>query len=963
MKGQNSRYNVAKLLLIGLVFHLVYIGCAWDEELWIPNEGVAPSKRLVLIVGDGLRADLLFSLNAFADIPGSPEIVAPHLRSIVESRGAFGISHTRVPTESRPGHVAIIGKYFTCGMYEDVSAVTKGWKTNPVDFDSVFNQSKSTYSFGSPDILPMFAKGATPGKVKTWTYNEDEEDFTKDATALDVWVLDRLKSLFQNATSDPRLLEDLRSEKVVFFLHLLGLDTTGHSYRPHSKEYMHNIRVVDDIVRETESLMSEFYQDNSTSFIFTADHGMSVIGNHGDGHPDNTRTPLVAWGSGIRGPVLDTTPSAHDTFSASWQLGHLFRRDVEQADIASLMAALIGVNWPVNSVGVLPDVDSTRPGYLDPKLGEEALAHAAFVNAKVILEQFRVKDELKRKHTIFYKSLKPLSEFSFTDDAPQILKIEQLITEKRWDAARFASSEVIQEALKGLHYLQTYDRFLIRAFVTAAYFGWAAYASLYLLRPLDNIPQAASFLATSQAASALTVAGWTVLVGFWISFILQRSPWSFYIYIAFPCYFWHQFLVQAFVTLKLGPQLQMSLSQMISTSVMVVLALLGMVVGYKHRSIWSIGFVFIGLLWPLSRGKDVHSRSPWYTSFWAISCLVTGVFPLLSVDKTESLTTITIGGFAILLTGSAVAWRIVQSTKKPSTQTMLAKLFVCQIFFIGFTMAITASSVRHLQAKKGLPAQNQWAGWLVLVISSVLPFAFRGQGHTKYSKILMYFLGFGPCFVILSISVEGLFFLAYSAVLITWIQVEKAVRSSNAAASSSNTTEPSIEEMKVTKSELELAIAHKFDLDDLRIALFFLFFVQVGFFGTGNVASISSFYLAPVYRLIPIFNPFYMSALLIFKIIAPYIMLSITFAVLNDALNLPPFSLLLVALTITDGMTLAFFYNVQDTGSWLEIGQSISFFCITSLLLLWAAGICAAGEYLMADVLSLSLVKDPKKVD
>lgn len=51
------------------------------------------------------------------------------------------------------------------------------------------------------------------------------------------------------------------------------------------------------------------------------------------------------------------------------------------------------------------------------------------------------------------------------------------------------------------------------------------------------------------------------------------------------------------------------------------------------------------------------------------------------------------------------------------------------------------------------------------------------------------------------------------------------------------------------------------------------------------------------------------------------------------------------------GMTLAFFFNVRDTGSWLEIGQSISFFCITSLLLLWSAGICAAGEYLIADLI------------
>jgi len=120
-----------------------------------------------------------------------------------------------------------------------------------------------------------------------------------------------------------------------------------------------------------------------------------------------------------------------------------------------------------------------------------------------------------------------------------------------------------------------------------------------------------------------------------------------------------------------------------------------------------------------------------------------------------------------------------------------------------------------------------------------------------------------------------------------------------------------------------------------------------------SVASISSFYLEPVYRLVPIFNPFLMAALLIFKIVAPYVILSVTFATLNARLHLPPFSLFLVALTLTDGMTVTFFANVTDTGSWLEIGQSISFFCITSLLLVWSAGICAAGEYLMADSLKI----------
>ena len=81
----------------------------------------------------------------------------------------------------------------------------------------------------------------------------------------------------------------------------------------------------------------------------------------------------------------DTIPSSHDEYSQSWQLGHLFRRDVEQADIASLMASLVGIDWPVNSVGVLPDIDPTQPGYLLPEKRDEAKAHAALVNTQVFL--------------------------------------------------------------------------------------------------------------------------------------------------------------------------------------------------------------------------------------------------------------------------------------------------------------------------------------------------------------------------------------------------------------------------------------------------------------------------------------------------------------------------------------------------------------------------------------------------
>lgn len=83
----------------------------------------------------------------------------------------------------------------------------------------------------------------------------------------------------------------------------------------------------------------------------------------------------------------------------------------------------------------------------------------------------------------------------------------------------------------------------------------------------------------------------------------------------------------------------------------------------------------------------------------------------------------------------------------------------------------------------------------------------------------MYFLGFGPLFIILSISIEGLYYAVYFVTLLLWIEVEAglreykiAQRTKSSGAHDDNGIEP----------------------DNLRIALMFLFFVQVGFFGTGK---------------------------------------------------------------------------------------------------------------------------------
>ncbi|EJF57009.1 alkaline phosphatase-like protein [Dichomitus squalens LYAD-421 SS1] len=449
------------------------------------------AKRVVFIVGNGLRADLLFMKNGFVDIAGSPDIVAPYLRSIVETRGAWGISHTRVPSETRPGHVAFIS-----GMNEDVSEVTKGWRQVGIDFDSVFNQSSTTFAIGSPTVLASFVPGAPPDKIQIWKFDPELEDYTKDATQRDKRVYQTLEAILRNSTAHEDLDRRVRADKTVLFLHLPGLDITGHSDRPFSKEYMMNIQTVDDIVEKTENLFRQFYGDDDTAFVSTADHGMTPIGNHGDGHPDSTCTPLIVWGKGVRGSLPDSTPSSHDAYSKQLGLSHLLRRDVEQADIALLLSALIGTKWPTNAMGMLPDVDPTKPGYLLPNQGNRYMAQAALVNAQSTVEEL---------------------------GQTQLSAIETLIDVGDHYQARLHAMVLISA---------TYDAPVILGIVVSAYIGWIALCAATVLLPASKPSDAHGRVWRPYFVST------TVLAALWSYFASQDSPLEYYAYAIFLCYFW-----------------------------------------------------------------------------------------------------------------------------------------------------------------------------------------------------------------------------------------------------------------------------------------------------------------------------------------------------------------------------------------------------------------------------------------
>ncbi|RYP91389.1 hypothetical protein DL770_002529 [Monosporascus sp. CRB-9-2] len=906
-----------RFLAIAMVFHLVYIYSIFDiyfvspivsgMQLFAPERPSgtkAPAERLVLFVGDGLRAD-----KAFQSFPEPypktdhdliPRPLAPFLRSRVLEHGTFGVSHTRVPTESRPGHVALIA-----GLYEDVSAVATGWKLNPVNFDSVFNRSRHTWSWGSPDILPMFEKGATPGRIDAFCYDAEFEDFSKDAVHLDYWVFDHVKELFTAAEKNKTLSSALRQDKIVFFLHLLGLDTTGHSYRPYSKEYLHNIKVVDQGVKEMTELIQKFYGDDRTAFVFTADHGMSDWGSHGDGHPDNTRTPLIAWGSGVAKPSTypDGLAPGHDAYSSDWNLNHIRRHDVAQADVAALMAYLIGVEFPANSVGELP------LSYLSANMKEKA--KASFLNAKEILEMYHVKEEGKKANELRFRPYRPLSGDHGFPAEVRLASIQKLIDDGKYEEAIEESAALMKIGLEGMRYLQTYDWLFLRALITIGYLGWMAYAVARVvdLHVLQGTAQSSRSLGGILFFSS-------VLVLLYASFIVSGSPYTYYAYAFFPVFFWEEVYARRGSLIK-GRQ-----------------ALFGHVksganaIGYIHREVLTVLFILAAFS-PAVIGVSFLQRHAALAATWLVSCLLMSAFTLLPANKTEDVTLIMVGGSLMVIVGLLYLIFEDRILADPSSSVRVGLIILA--------MLVTRSSALSLQARQGLPPGNQVVGWLVLIVSFLMPLAHRLQPNTHYlHRLLVIFLTCAPTFVILTISYEGLFYFTFSLTLLTWVRLEhhrNAFLNSNVnkGQESANPAEAA--------ADAVISQFRPLTLSDARVALFFFVLLQSAFFSTGNIASISSFSLDSVSRLIPVFDPFSQGALLILKLMIPFALVSANLGILNKHLGVAPSALFMVVMALSDILTLYFFWVVKDEGSWLEIGSTISHFAIASLLCVFVAAL------------------------
>uniref|UniRef100_UPI00358E5152 GPI ethanolamine phosphate transferase 1 isoform X2 n=1 Tax=Myxine glutinosa TaxID=7769 RepID=UPI00358E5152 len=815
----------------------------------------APARRLVLFVADGLRADAFFQLDAH----GSSR--TPFLRDVIERRGSWGISHTRVPTESRPGHVALIA-----GFYEDVAAVAKGWQENPVEFDSVFNESQHTWSWGSPDILPMFAKGATGDHVYTFTYTAKEQDFAADSSKLDTWVFDHVKDFLQEAQRDSHLGSKLGNDRIMFFLHLLGIDISGHAHRPASWQYLRNIRAVDEGVADIFAAIEEYFgNDGKTAYLFTSDHGMTDWGSHGAGHGSETMTPIVCWGVGVNGPEQAGIETYADSFSEEWKLSHLKRKDVNQADLAPLMATLLGIPFPMNSVGLLP------LSYLNASVAFRA--EAALANALAIVEQFEVKRNIKRETALpfFYTPYQPLHDSKLLQ---LIVAARQSFEKSRYDDVVQISEELVNLALGGLRYYHTFDRAFLGTSVIFGFVGWMVYISTLILHP--NVHET-SWLKTRlrlTAARTVSLFGTCAVATLVVSTLLalQSSPFSHYAYCLLPIASWAaavRRLPERHELLTLGKRFRWR-----SIAAMTMLLLLGielLVLSFFHRETLSAGLLALAA-WPYT--SQICFKKKMISLTWSASCVFLSIFPLLpTVGRVANISLVVLAaGLTLLL--SSCALKVLQ---RASTSLYLPPppyaLYAAQMCLVAVSACIVYNTHRSLERREGLPLLNQLLSWTLLGSSLLLPLL---SPTLLCQRLLSICLSLTSAYLLFTTSHEALFLLVFAWALLAWIFMESQVQRPM----------PGEQVLEVDFCRDSTTLERKLSLDDVRRAYIFVYFIVTAFFGTGNIASINSFDPRSVYCFVTVFSPFVMGALMMWKILIPFILVMCAFEAIRTLTHL-----------------------------------------------------------------------------
>ena len=505
------------IIIIYIIFHLIIGYSMFDIFYKFPlNYGMTPhssnlteeeipSNRVVLIILDGVRADTFFESVSSGK--------SPFLRNIVTKRGVYGISHTKAPTESKPGFNAICS-----GHFEYASLALKDIYHINFILDSIFNQSKFSLGIGVDSCMfKTVAKQmqCTPKReIKNYEFINR---YKRDYFLFDI-LIDKMT---EAKKYNKELYKNLTSNKIAFLIHIFETDKLGHSSGPKSEKMKNRLIKFDSYYEKLEKFFNEFYKDNKTTFIITSDHGMDMDRNHGYGNPDCTRTPFVIWGSGIREAIYrDKKPENEDTPSG-WTLDNYVRNDINQIDIAPLVAGLLGINFPMNSLGIIP----LNILNINDKIKSKIL----YGNLMELLELYKIKEDFESK-AVIYKTFGPLINYNNLKK-----NILENIVKGKYSSAINETNNFINLTLQGIDYLFHYDVAYLKTIAFLGYISWMIYLIIFIQMKNENVLN--KFFYYNQEQTIINIIFLVILICLFTYLILRISPFMHFIYTLFPCYF------------------------------------------------------------------------------------------------------------------------------------------------------------------------------------------------------------------------------------------------------------------------------------------------------------------------------------------------------------------------------------------------------------------------------------------
>lgn len=486
-----------------------------------------------------------------------------------------------------------------------------------------------------------------------------------------------------------------------------------------------------------------------------------------------------------------------------------------------------------------------------------------------------------------------------------IRDITTLTKSGKYHLARNLSQDLIELSLKGLNYYQKYDRIPLSVMVTSGFLGWIACVILQIFT--TNTEKSMKSNRGLIVSTLFTGTGCMAGVGL----LIVKAPLTHYVYLVIPLFCWH-YIVQQWVVIKrfcttsTNSFLKLSLGLLL-----VVFGLEVLVLSFFNRFALSIGLIVLAM-WPLSTSLvRTHRRT---VALWVASCVALAIFPMLPVvGRDSNYLIVTIAG--ILSAIEAILIILAYKKNKGTLTTRTKKVFSIQFLILILAVIILNHSRYNISLKLGLPILNSIFSWSTLFCCIVLPPMVI---DSLVLRLLSTNISLMSVYVLLCTSYEALFFVVLSSAMALWLTLEYQLSTGNNFISLVN----------VTVNEPFEGHAREVSMDDLRSSFFFVYFIITAFFGTGNIASINTFDPATVYCFLTVFSPFIMGALLILKILIPFVTVTCVFDAVHVVCRVPVNRLFLFVLIMTDLMALQFFYFVRDYGSWLEIGTSISHYVI-----------------------------------